>query len=104
MLGHDAFDLRVPHGIDDVVATVPAGGPARGIGPDHVDLGATVFLGDRVGVFDVLVRRGYLMASVPPEMDRRIVDPLFYRRLGKELLPPGRGGSPVGFQQPLSGN
>ena len=55
VLRDDALDLGSLEGLDGPVAVVPAGDAAGRVGPHHVDLGAALFLGDRIGVLDELV-------------------------------------------------
>ena len=50
VLSHDALDLRIAEGLHDLAAAAPAGDTAGGVGPHHVDLGAALFLVDRVVV------------------------------------------------------
>ena len=102
MLGHDALDLRIPEGIHDLAAATPAGDPAGGVGPHHVDLGAALLLLDGIGVPLVLVGGRLLVAAGAPELHLAVPDGLFDEDLGDHLLAPRGRGAAVRLEQALA--
>jgi hypothetical protein len=52
MLGQDKFDFGVAEGTDKLIALIPAGDPAGGVAPDHMNIG---FARKWKGVFNELV-------------------------------------------------
>ena len=81
MLREHELDVRVAHGLDVVVARVPAGDPARRVGPDHVDLGAAV--GRVLVVLELVDAVGGLGLAAPP-VALTLEDRLGDERLGDE--------------------
>ena len=72
VLGDHELDLRTAQGQLGFVAEIPAGDPARAVGPDHVDLRAFLLRFDREGVLDELVVGQGVLGAGAAEGDRLI--------------------------------
>ena len=101
MLRDDALDARVLHGLDGPVAVVPAGDAARGVGPDHVDRDAALFLLDGIRVLGELLFGLALLAAAAVEDQRRLEDGVLDEGLGDELRAPGVDRGPAGLGEAL---
>ena len=86
MLDDDGLDLRAAEGFHRLEAVVPAGGPAWVVHPDHVDLGAALFLGNRVVVSLELVLKFAEEDSATHAARGRVEDGLTHLGLRDDLL------------------
>ena len=96
MLGDDTFYLGILEGIDRPVAVVPAGDAAGSIRPDHVDFGAALLFGDRIGIFDKLVFSWRFLAAAAHEGEGRVENSFLDQGLGNKLFSPGIDGRAAG--------
>ncbi len=101
MLGHDALDARVFHGLDGPVAVVPTGDAAGRISPDHVDRDAAVLLRDGVGVPIELFLGLAFLAAAAVEDQGRFENGVLNERFGDELGAPGVHRGPTRFGESL---